>query len=111
SQQVQQLIQLEADAKSFDAAVYTEHNITLECKKGSASACKQVTDSAGDKMVDAEITLDVDKGNISDTIVRKNIGTLIDTGLAAASPGIIKEDSLGAEGNAYFNLTTRCGQL
>ena len=111
SQQVQQLIKLEADAQSFDAAVYTEYSIALECRKGSASACNQVTGPSGDKMVNAEVTLDIDKGNISDTFIRKDIDTLIDTGLAAASPGSTNENSYVVEANAYFNLTARCGRL
>ena len=82
SQQTQQVIQLEADAKTFYQVAYSAYFNRRECVAGIAAACKQAdTGLGGSPLISAEYTIGADQANVSDAAVRKDADSLVSYGL------------------------------
>lgn len=114
-QQVQAVIQLEADAKALYVLADRTYIARRECVDAQvAAACKQVETSISDTpFISDDMTLGADLANVSDAAVRKDaISFDEDAHDAIADAGTSQGNAARTNmSNAYADLLTRCGQI
>jgi hypothetical protein len=114
SQRIQEVIQLETDAKTFFLVAYGAYINRQECLGGTASSCNQADSSiSSSPLISAENALGADLANVSDTAAKKDADSLTYYALQAlsedgTSQGFTAWESMN---NAYDNLLARCGLL
>jgi ethanolamine ammonia-lyase small subunit len=115
SEQVQEVTQLEADARTFDQDAYSAYLSGWQCAHKITSACKTAEASTvvGSPLISAQDALTADMNNISDSAVRTDAANLLDqvTGALAEEGSENGTAAWWAAGRAYAHLLIRCGQL
>jgi hypothetical protein len=119
AQQVQEVIQLETAAETFDQTAYSAYANGWQCAHRIASACKQVEVNAlggpldGSPLNSAQDALLADMNNISDSAARTDAANLVDQVQEALGEDGSKEGTAAwaDASRAYAHLLIRSGQL
>jgi hypothetical protein len=114
SQQAQQVIQLETDARTFIQLADRTYLIRGQCLNLITPACKQAqTTIINNPFRGPELALGADAANVSDAAAKNDAYNLEVYAVNALSEVGTNQGSTAFQdmGNAYSALLTRCGQL
>jgi hypothetical protein len=120
AQQVQEVLQLETAAETFDQAAYSAYADGWQCAHRVASACQQEqvsvpgsTSAIDSPLSSAQNALIADMNNVSDPAVRTDASNLVDQVQGALTEDGSQQGTTAwtNASEAYAHLLIRCGQL